>query len=146
MITSLFPGLVGGVLIGLAAVWLMSSLGRIAGISGIVAGLFLDSGSRDVYWRMAFVLGLIGGPVMLAVLGINGNLVSGARGLLGSPVTGPSTMAIGGLLIGLGTGIGSGCTSGHGVCGLARLSLRSLVAMVVFLATAMLTVLAIYHL
>lgn len=140
-------GLVGGVLIGLSAVWLMATLGRIAGISGILSGLLLERPTRDSAWRLAFLLGLISGPVILILLGGGLGNVSGAPDeVIGEPVGSVGLMLLAGLLVGVGTGIGNGCTSGHGVCGLARLSPRSLAATLIFLGSAMLTVFVIRHL
>ena len=114
----------GGVLIGLAAVMLMATEGRIAGISGIAAGLFSGAGART--WRVFFVLGLISAPwVVVALHGARPPVVLDADYPL---------IVVGGLLVGVGTRLGGGCTSGHGVCGLARLSPRSLVAVAVFMA------------
>ncbi|SFH23446.1 YeeE/YedE family protein [Modicisalibacter xianhensis] len=139
-------GLIGGVLIGLAAVWLMASLGRIAGISGIVSGLLLDRPQGDSAWRVAFVAGLVSGPLLLALTGSGlGNVVGQSGAVVGEPVAGVTTMLIAGLLVGVGTGIGSGCTSGHGVCGLARLSPRSLAATLTFMAAAIVTVFVVRH-
>jgi hypothetical protein len=119
--------LVGGALIGLAAALLMLLSGRIAGISGILGGLFVPGGS-DKGWRIAFIAGLIAAP-----------LAAGAAGYrLPAPQMPDSwvTIAIAGLLVGFGTRLGGGCTSGHGVCGIARLSWRSLAATIVFIAVA----------
>lgn len=129
--------LVGGILIGAAAVLLMASLGRIAGISGIAGGL-LRRGTVDRGWRLAFVLGLVIAPLLL-------KLLTGASGL-GMPRVGLPWMALAGLLVGFGTGIGSGCTSGHGVCGIARLSPRSLLATAVFMLSGIATVYVVRHL
>ncbi|HSV54849.1 MAG TPA: YeeE/YedE thiosulfate transporter family protein [Burkholderiaceae bacterium] len=121
--------LVGGVLIGLASWLLLASLGRIAGISSIAAGVLVPT-RGDAAWRWAFLAGL-----MLA-----GAL---AAAWLRTPVTPQRPLALllgAGLLVGFGTVLGSGCTSGHGVCGLGRRSLRSLVATVVFMATGAATV------
>ncbi|WP_129141456.1 YeeE/YedE family protein [Modicisalibacter coralii] len=139
-------GLIGGVLIGLSAVWLMATLGRIAGISGILSGLLWERPAGDTAWRLAFLVGLISGPslVMLAGGGA-GNVVAEPGAVIGAPVGGVTTMLVAGLLVGLGTGIGSGCTSGHGVCGMARLSPRSLAATVTFVAVAMATVYVVRH-
>ncbi len=133
--------LLGGVLIGISAVMVMALFGRIAGISGItkgVLGLVLPTAGApgDAGWRVAFVLGLFAAPLAMA--------------LVGAPVeqTVPDNllgMAIAGLLVGIGTAIGSGCTSGHGVCGLARLSVRSLVAVLTFMAAAFATVFVLRH-
>lgn len=131
-----WAGLIGGILIGLAAVVLMSALGRIAGVSGIVGGL-IDRPVGDTAWRVAFVLGLVGGAVATRV-----------SGWAQSPeiAAGWPTLIVGGLLVGVGTRIGGGCTSGHGVCGIARLSLRSIVATLVFMIVAIAVVYARRHL
>ena len=137
-------GALGGVLIGLSATLLMGLLGRIAGISGILSGLIFDRGG-DRPWRLAFLLGLVSGPALLMLTESDlGNTAAGA-GVVGLPVAGPLLMLAGGLLVGLGTGLGSGCTSGHGVCGLARLSPRSMAATLVFVLVAMLTVFVSRH-
>lgn len=127
----------GGVLIGLAAVLLLAALGRIAGISGIASGL-IGSGAGDRAWRLAFVLGLLAGPLLLGWL-------RGDSGI-GAPQVGLPWMALAGLLVGVGTRLGGGCTSGHGVCGIARLSPRSLLATAVFMAFGILTVFVLRHL
>ena len=139
-------GLIGGVLIGLSAVWLMATLGRIAGISGIVGSLVTTLPRGDSGWRIAFVLGLVSGPLLLMALGGGLGNVAGAPGeVVGQPAGGVGLMLVAGLLVGVGTGLGSGCTSGHGVCGLARLSPRSMVATVTFLICAMVTVYVVRH-
>jgi uncharacterized protein len=133
--------LLGGVLIGVSAVMVMALFGRIAGISGIAKGVLgavvpLDGAPSDRGWRIAFVLGLLAAPLALMLAGlpveqtVPDNLVG---------------MAIAGLLVGVGTAVGSGCTSGHGVCGLARLSVRSLVAVLTFMAAAFFTVFVLRH-
>ena len=127
----------GGVLIGAAAVLLMASLGRIAGISGIAGGLIRRS-VTDRSWRLAFVLGLLIAPLLLWLL-------HGDSGI-GPPQVSLPWMALAGLLVGFGTGIGSGCTSGHGVCGIARLSPRSLLATAVFMVFGIATVYVVRHL
>jgi uncharacterized membrane protein YedE/YeeE len=127
----------GGVLIGVAAVLLMAALGRVAGISGI-AGSLIRRGVGDRGWRIAFVAGLVIAPWLLW-------LVRGDSGI-GAPQTGLPWMLLAGLLVGFGTGIGSGCTSGHGVCGIARLSPRSLLATAVFMAFGIATVYVVRHL
>ncbi|WP_410056091.1 YeeE/YedE family protein [Roseobacter sp. HKCCA0434] len=126
--------LLGGVLIGLSAVMVMGGLGRIAGIVGITAAAM---NGREIGWRVPFVLGLLAAPLLwlLASGGfpeqtVPGNLVA---------------MGLAGLLVGIGTALGSGCTSGHGVCGLARLSGRSLAAVVTFMAFAAITVFVLRH-
>ncbi len=126
--------IIGGALIGCAAVWLMLSIGRIAGISGIVAaGLKQPSQSA---WALVFVVGLgIGAYLASAVVAV--------------PVVRDSTaitplLLFGGLLVGFGTRLGSGCTSGHGVCGMARLSKRSIVATLTFMLVGMVTATLVY--
>ncbi|OOG61938.1 hypothetical protein B0E46_14130 [Rhodanobacter sp. B04] len=126
----------GGALIGGAAVLLMAGLGRIAGISGIAGGL-IQHHPGDRAWRLAFMLGLLLAPLLLL-------LVRGDSGI-GLPQVGLPWMALAGVLVGFGTGMGSGCTSGHGVCGIARLSPRSLLATAVFMACGMATVYVSRH-
>ena len=130
-------GLIGGMLIGLAAVLLMALNGRIAGISGILGSALTDWRGSGL-WRPAFVAGLIAGPVIVA-------LATGAMPAVELQVGWPVLIA-GGLLVGFGTRLGSGCTSGHGVCGMARGSGRSIVATMVFMAVAAGTVFAVRHL
>lgn len=130
-----YHALAGGALIGSAAVLLLWLNGRIAGVSGIVGGLL--GGAADWRWRALFVLGLILGAALYYVS-------SG-----GAPIPRPAfpawLLAAGGLLVGFGTALGRGCTSGHGVCGLARLSMRSLAAAAVFLLTAIITTFVVRH-
>jgi uncharacterized membrane protein YedE/YeeE len=126
----------GGVLIGLAAAMLVLLNGRIAGISGIVGGLYRPR-SGDVAWRVAFVGGLVAAPLLFAL----------AAKL--PPVridAGFGELILAGLLVGVGTRFGSGCTSGHGVCGVSRLSPRSLAATACFMAAGMVTVFVVRHL
>ena len=130
------PALAGGILIGLASVWLLLAHGRIAGISGIFNGLLLPK-AGDTAWRWAFVLGLI-------AAGFLDQAVFGAAALPGSGLSIGWIIAAG-LLVGFGTRMGSGCTSGHGVCGLGRLSARSLVSVLVFLSTGMATTFVMRH-
>ncbi|WP_240454193.1 YeeE/YedE family protein [Halomonas sp. NO4] len=145
--SSSLQGLMGGVLIGLSATWLMATLGRIAGISGILGTLFTVRPKGDSAWRITFLLGLISGPLVLVLLGGGlGNVAGTADEVIGAPAGGMVLMLGAGLLVGLGTGLGSGCTSGHGVCGVARLSPRSLVATLTFLITAIITVYVMRHL
>ena len=130
--------LLGGLLIGAAAVLLMALNGRIAGISGIAAGLARAPLATESLWRVAFLLGLVLGPlVVLAVTGKSG---------IGAPTATPVVLIAAGLLTGLGTALGGGCTSGHGVCGMARLSLRSIAATLIFMAVAITTVFVTRHL
>ena len=128
--------LLGGALIGLSAVLLMATHGRIAGMTGILTGL-IPPGSTDWGWRAAFVVGAVTAPMLM--LQIPAAVIA-----FDSPVPLPWVI-ISGLIVGGGAYFGSGCTSGHGVCGLARLSPRSLVATVTFLGAAMLTVFVIRH-
>ncbi|HIX62532.1 MAG: YeeE/YedE family protein [Pseudomonadaceae bacterium] len=140
-------GLAGGILIGLSATWLMATLGRIAGISGIIGSLITARPRGDSAWRLTFLLGLVSGPILLMLLGGGLGNVAGAPGeVIGAPAGGVAVMLVAGLLVGVGTGIGSGCTSGHGVCGLSRLSPRSLVATLTFLVAAIITVYVVRHL
>jgi uncharacterized protein len=127
---------IGGALIGLSAVLLMLSTGRIAGISGIFSGL-LNMRGEDKGWRIAFLAGLILAPVIAGLIGY---------GM--SPPKLPLSWAVivvAGLLVGFGTRLGGGCTSGHGICGIARLSPRSIAATVVFMVTAIATVAITRH-
>nr|WP_299244410.1 YeeE/YedE thiosulfate transporter family protein [uncultured Halomonas sp.] len=145
-VTASLHGLIGGILIGLSAVWLMATLGRIAGISGILSGLLTRSSQGDSAWRLTFLLGLISGPLILMLLGSDlGNVASAPAKVIGEPVGGVGIMLLAGLLVGVGTGIGGGCTSGHGVCGLARVSTRSIVATLTFLLVAIITVYLMRH-
>jgi uncharacterized membrane protein YedE/YeeE len=132
------PGLslAGGLLIGIAAAVLVLCNGRIAGISGIVGGL-LGGSRNDIGWRLAFLIGLVGAPVV--------------SGLLGRPAhadidSGWGEILVAGFLVGIGTRYASGCTSGHGVCGLSRGSIRSLLATATFMATGFLTTFVYRHL
>ena len=127
---------IGGALIGLSAVLLMLLNGRIAGVTGVFAGL-IDPMSTDRLWRAAFIAGLIAAPLSAVLLGypvplpqMPGNVV---------------TIVAGGLLVGFGTRLGSGCTSGHGICGIARISPRSIAATCAFMAAAILVVALTHH-
>ena len=133
----------GGTLIGLAAAVLWLGNGRIAGISGIVGNLLPPAGSAA--WRIVFLVSLVASAFVAARLfpGLGAGGEAAAQLVAAPPAWGiptPVWLAMAGLLTGLGTRLGNGCTSGHGVCGLARLSLRSLVAVVVFFGVAILTV------
>jgi uncharacterized membrane protein YedE/YeeE len=131
-----FSGLFGGALIGLAAAALMMLTGRLAGVSGIFGGL-LSFGPADRGWRLAFVAGLIAAPLV--------------AWLAGAPLPRPAMatnlalVATAGLLVGFGSRMSNGCTSGHGVCGFARLSARSIAATVIFMGTAVITVAIMRH-
>ena len=131
-----WASLAGGVLIGIAAALLVLLSGRIAGISGIVGGL-LRPAPGDSAWRVAFVIGLLLAPVAVAVF---------ERQPFPRIDAGFGTLVVAGLLVGLGTSYGSGCTSGHGVCGLSRLSPRSLVATAAFIIAGIATVYLTHHL
>lgn len=126
----------GGALIGISAALFVLLNGRIAGISGILGGLLRPS-RGDVAWRVAFVAGLVGAPLLFMLFADRPRLDIQA---------GPGALVVAGLLVGLGTRLGSGCTSGHGVCGISRLSPRSLVATVAFMAAGFATVFVVRHL
>lgn len=135
------PSLAGGLIIGIAATILLTS-GRIAGISGILGSLIPPSAAPDKDWRFLFLVGLIGGAVLFPIMGGNISYISLNPYSLAEN-THYIAMAVAGLLVGFGTNIGSGCTSGHGICGLGRLSARSLVATLIFMAVAVAVVFAI---
>ena len=127
----------GGMLIGLSAVLLMLSMGRIAGVSGIASRL-LPPVAEDYGWRLAFVAGILAAPVLVqSVAGVEIKQTVSADLAL---------MAAAGLLVGFGSVLGNGCTSGHGVCGISRLSGRSIAATLTFMATAFATVFVARHL
>ena len=122
---------IGGILIGLSAVWLMAASGRIAGISGIVGGgLAAEKGDR--LWRVTFIAGLLLGPILVGTIY--------PEFLNATFKTSGVYMILAGILVGWGTRVGNGCTSGHGVCGNARLSMRSILATLMFMTTGILTV------
>ncbi|MFY0638133.1 YeeE/YedE family protein [Maricaulis maris] len=126
--------LIGGTLIGLSAVLLMALNGRIAGISGLL-GTALFGAPGDRAWRLFFLGGMVVAPLVMMLL------PGGVRPSLAVDITQSwPLLVIGGLLVGFGTRLGSGCTSGHGVCGLSRLSARSLISVLVFMAVGMVTV------
>jgi len=140
MVTTSFTpiaSIVGGALIGLAAVMLMAFTGRIAGVSGIAARLFPPYEDTEFAGRLAFVAGLVAAPplVWLATQNLPSQTIAA-----GAPV-----LVIAGLLVGFGSVWGNGCTSGHGVCGISRLSVRSLVATATFMATGIVTVFVMRH-
>ena len=129
--------LAGGVLIGIAALILMLFVGRIAGATGILAGTIFPSDAKDWGWRAAFLLGMVSAPTIAAM-----------TALPVQPIvvpTGSAMLIAGGIIVGCGVTLASGCTSGHGVCGLARLSARSLVATLVFMVTTGITVYLVRH-
>ncbi|MFV2054129.1 YeeE/YedE family protein [Aliiroseovarius sp. YM-037] len=129
-----WASLIGGVIIGISAVMVMALFGRIAGIVGITASTV--SGS-DKGWRIAFIGGLVAAPILVWVVSGDWPAQTVSPNIFG--------MIAAGLLVGVGTSLGSGCTSGHGVCGLARLSPRSLVAVLTFMAFAAATVFVLRH-
>ena len=124
---------IGGALIGLAATLMMMLSGRVAGISGILGDLH---GGTDIAWRIAFIAGLIAAPLVLA---------AGGRTLSAPAMPGIVVVVISGLLVGFGTRLGSGCTSGHGICGIARFSPRSIAATFTFMVVAILVVAITRH-
>lgn len=127
--------LIGGGLIGLAAVVLMAANGRIAGISGIAGGL-IGPNTGDRAWRAAFIAGLVAAPVLYMALGPRIEVqIPASTGFL----------ILAGGLVGIGTQLGSGCTSGHGVCGISRLSARGIVATLTFMAAGAAAVFLIRH-
>lgn len=131
-------GLIGGILIGCAAVLLMLGIGRIAGVCGIMLNLLTARDDANTPWRAAFLIGLPLGTLLVSVLGLK-NLST-----LNMPASIPATI-VAGVIVGIGTTFGSGCTSGHGICGLARLSPRSIAATITFMVTAAATVFVIRH-
>jgi uncharacterized membrane protein YedE/YeeE len=129
--------LLGGALIGASAVMLMAAQGRIAGVSGIAVRLLPPYADNEFAGRLAFILGIVVAPLVV--------LLATGSAPLPSIEAGPALLAFAGLLVGFGSVWGNGCTSGHGVCGLSRLSVRSLVATLTFMATAMATVFLVRH-
>ena len=126
---------VGGVLIGLSAFLMMWMIGRIAGVSGIAAGIMSSAGNNNRGWRVAFVAGLI----------LAGFLLKAFASTTPLPSISPPMLVAAGLLVGFGSVLGGGCTSGHGVCGLGRRSARSLVATLTFMGAAFITVFLLRH-
>ncbi|MGA7180121.1 MAG: YeeE/YedE thiosulfate transporter family protein [Thiobacillaceae bacterium] len=129
-------GLIGGLIIGLAATLLLWYNGRIAGISGIFNGMVTVRRKGDTLWRFLFILGLITGGF------VHQKLIEASYQPLNAPYW---VLIAGGIIVGFGTSMGSGCASGHGVCGLGRLSVRSLVAVLIFLSVGILTTFIIRH-
>ncbi len=132
-----FASLSGGVLIGIASTLLMLVLGRVMGATGILSGMVQPATGPDFAWRTALVAGMVTGPVLIW-------LFSGQMPAVEVPVTTPALL-LGGVIVGLGVTFGSGCTSGHGVCGMARLSLRSIVATATFMLFTFATVFVVRH-
>ncbi|MBL0419028.1 YeeE/YedE family protein [Ramlibacter sp. AW1] len=131
-----WASLIGGAIIGLAAAMFVLLNGRIAGISGILGGL-LKPARGDIGWRVAFLIGMVGSPLLYALFTAVPSVQIDA---------GYGALVLAGLLVGIGTRYGSGCTSGHGVCGISRLSPRSLVATASFMAAGFVTVFVLRHL
>lgn len=132
-----WASLSGGVLIGIAAVLLMLTLGRIMGATGILAGIVQPQSKDDAAWRLALLAGMVTAP--LVILWLTGEMPT-----VEVPVSMPALL-VGGLIVGLGGTVGSGCTSGHGVCGMARLSVRSIVATLTFMFATGVTVYITRH-
>ena len=131
-----WQSLLGGALIGLSAVLLMALHGRIAGISGILSGI-IPPLALDWQWRAVFLAGAIAAPLLLTL--------AGGEIPFSVPVS-TGSLILGGVLVGMGVHFGNGCPSGHGICGIARLSPRSIAAVLVFMATALVTVYVTHHL
>jgi len=127
----------GGILIGLAATLLMLVQGRIFGATGVLAGLVQPTSRSDFTWRAVLLVGMVSGPLVILAL-------TGAMPTVTVPVSN-TMLIVGGLIVGIGGTFGSGCTSGHGVCGMARLSPRSLAATLTFMATTGVTVYVVRH-
>jgi uncharacterized membrane protein YedE/YeeE len=130
-------GLLGGALIGLSAVLLMASYGRIAGASGMFAGLLTLNFDTEFSWRLIFIIGMLIGAAWSGLFFFDTSSISFSGG--------PLTTIAGGLIVGIGTVLGSGCTSGHGICGLSRFSTRSLAATCTFMVVAIVTVFVTRH-
>jgi uncharacterized membrane protein YedE/YeeE len=129
--------LLGGALIGVASVMLMAAEGRIAGVSGIAVRLLPPYADREFTGRLAFILGVVAAPLVV--------LLATGTAPVSHIQAGPALLVVAGLLVGFGSVWGNGCTSGHGICGLSRLSGRSLVATLTFMAAAMVTVFLTRH-
>ena len=124
--------LIGGAMIGLAALLLMAANGRVMGVSGILSGIIRPDNAGDVSWRVLFVIGAIIGPFIVW-------LIQGEPITI-QPVASGLILPIAGFFVGIGTAIGAGCTSGHGICGIGRLSLRSIVGTCIFVGSGVMTV------
>ena len=132
-----WASLAGGVLIGVSATLLMLFVGRVMGATGVLAGLVQPSSGQDFAWRAALLAGMVTGSAIVW-------LVSGEMPAVNVPIS-TIALVVGGLIVGVGVTFGSGCTSGHGVCGMARLSPRSIVATLTFMAFTFVTVFMIRH-
>ncbi|EKO5176007.1 YeeE/YedE family protein [Vibrio vulnificus] len=131
-----WESLAGGILLGISALTMLLVNGKVAGISGILTGI-LTPKSRDFSWRLMFVIGMVSGGVLAVTFGA-------ASASVALPTSGV-LIAAAGLLVGIGTRLGNGCTSGHGICGIGRLSKRSIVATAIFMAVAAMTVFVRLH-
>lgn len=132
-----FASLAGGILIGVASTLLMLVLGRVMGATGILAGLIQPASGQEFGWRAALVAGMVSGPAVTW-------LTTGDMPAVDVPVS-TAALLIGGLIVGVGVTFGAGCTSGHGVCGMARLSPRSIIATLTFMAFTFATVFVVRH-
>ncbi|SLN35804.1 YeeE/YedE family protein [Ruegeria meonggei] len=132
-----WASLTGGILIGVASVLLMLLMGRVMGATGILAGLVQPSSGSDFTWRATLLVGMATGPLVLW-------LISGEMPAVEVPIS-TLTFVIGGVIVGIGVTFGAGCTSGHGVCGMARLSPRSIIATATFMGFTFATVFIIRH-
>ena len=128
---TLLNSFIGGILIGIAAIIIFLTNGRIMGISGILGNLMTLKETDQIYWRIAFLLGVLIGPLIFTIL---------FKEIKSEMVANTTFLIISGFLVGLGTSLGNGYTSGHGICGLSRFSIRSIVATLVFVISGMITV------
>ena len=128
---TLLNSFIGGILIGIAAIIIFLTNGRIMGISGILGNLMTLKETDQIYWRMTFILGVLIGPLLFIIF---------FKELKSEMVTNTALLVLSGFLVGLGTSLGNGCTSGHGICGLSRFSIRSIVATFIFVISGMITV------
>ena len=128
---TLLNSLIGGILIGIAAIIVFIVNGRIMGISGIIGNLITHKETDQISWRIIFILGVLIGPLIFILL---------FKEIKSEMVANTTLLIISGFLVGLGTSLGNGCTSGHGICGLSRFSIRSIIATLVFVISGMITV------
>ena len=128
---TLLNSLIGGILIGIAAIIIFLVNGRIIGISGIIGNLITHKETDQIYWRIIFILGVLIGPLFFIIL---------FKEIKSEMVANTTLLIISGFLVSLGTSLGNGCTSGHGICGLSRFSIRSMVATFIFVISGMITV------
>tara|TARA_B100000700_G_scaffold320332_1_gene417370 strand:- start:300 stop:737 length:438 start_codon:yes stop_codon:yes gene_type:complete len=128
---TLLNSFIGGILIGIAAIIIFLTNGRIMGISGILGNLMTLKETDQIYWRIAFLLGVLIGPLFFVIL---------FKEIKSDMVANTTLLIISGFFVGLGTSLGNGCTSGHGICGLSRFSIRSIVATFAFVMSGMITV------